>query len=178
MGGVAAPRAPLHGKPLPHGELATRSAGLGTSTLRERSPQGGLSVLSFGIAKARTSVGAPGFEPGTSCPQANRGGWRAVRQGGEKWLRSNLRRAWRRYPPLCSTKTFPSVWAPSRPREGSFFACPSPRQSHWISPALSAGDSPRRGEVWSIYYADIGEAVTYCPECAEREFGETEPRRS
>jgi ribosomal protein L44E len=31
--------------------------------------------------------------------------------------------------------------------------------------------SPQRGEVWSIYYADIGEAVTYCPECAEREFG-------
>ena len=33
------------------------------------------------------------------------------------------------------------------------------------------GRSPRRGEVWSVYYADLGEAVTYCPECAEREFG-------
>jgi ribosomal protein L44E len=32
------------------------------------------------------------------------------------------------------------------------------------------GRSPQRGEVWSIY-ADIGEAVTYCQECAEREFG-------
>jgi len=32
--------------------------------------------------------------------------------------------------------------------------------------------SPRPGEVWSIYYADIGDAVTYCPECAEREFGD------
>jgi len=34
------------------------------------------------------------------------------------------------------------------------------------------GRSPRRGEVWSVYYADLGEAVTYCTECAEREFGE------
>jgi hypothetical protein len=37
------------------------------------------------------------------------------------------------------------------------------------------GRSPRRGEVWSVYYADIGEAVTYCPECAGREFGEGAP---
>lgn len=36
----------------------------------------------------------------------------------------------------------------------------------------SGGRSPRRGEVWSIYYADIGEAVTYCLECAKREFGD------
>jgi hypothetical protein len=28
------------------------------------------------------------------------------------------------------------------------------------------GRSPQRGEVWSAYYADLGEAVTYCPECA------------
>jgi hypothetical protein len=34
------------------------------------------------------------------------------------------------------------------------------------------GRSPRRGEVWRLYFVDIGEAVTYCPECAEREFGE------
>jgi hypothetical protein len=26
------------------------------------------------------------------------------------------------------------------------------------------GRSPRPGEVWRIYFADIGEAVTYCPE--------------
>jgi hypothetical protein len=23
-----------------------------------------------------------------------------------------------------------------------------------------------------LYFADVGEAVTYCPECAEREFGD------
>jgi hypothetical protein len=32
------------------------------------------------------------------------------------------------------------------------------------------GRSPRAGETWRILFADIGEAVTYCPECAEREF--------
>jgi hypothetical protein len=33
------------------------------------------------------------------------------------------------------------------------------------------GRSPKRGgETWRIYFADIGEAVIYCPECAEREF--------
>jgi hypothetical protein len=31
--------------------------------------------------------------------------------------------------------------------------------------------SPRRGETWRVLFADPGEAVTYCPECAEREFG-------
>jgi hypothetical protein len=34
------------------------------------------------------------------------------------------------------------------------------------------GRSPRAGETWRIVLADIGEAVTYYPECAEREFGE------
>jgi hypothetical protein len=29
-------------------------------------------------------------------------------------------------------------------------------------------------EVWRVYFADIGEAVTYCPECAEREFGDSD----
>ena len=33
------------------------------------------------------------------------------------------------------------------------------------------GHSPRAGETWRVLFADIGEAVTYCPECAEREFG-------
>jgi hypothetical protein len=34
------------------------------------------------------------------------------------------------------------------------------------------GQSPRAGETWRILFADIGEAVSYCPECAEREFSE------
>jgi hypothetical protein len=25
------------------------------------------------------------------------------------------------------------------------------------------GRSPRRGELWRVYFADLGEAVTYCP---------------
>jgi hypothetical protein len=33
------------------------------------------------------------------------------------------------------------------------------------------GRSPRPGETWRILFADVGEAATYCPECAEREFG-------
>jgi hypothetical protein len=37
---------------------------------------------------------------------------------------------------------------------------------------VECGRQPRAGETWRIYFADIGEAVTYCPECAEREFGE------
>jgi hypothetical protein len=36
------------------------------------------------------------------------------------------------------------------------------------------GRSPQPGEVWRLLFADIREAVTYCPECAEREFGEEE----
>jgi hypothetical protein len=32
------------------------------------------------------------------------------------------------------------------------------------------GRSPERGEAWRLFWADIGEAVSYCPECAEREF--------
>ena len=34
------------------------------------------------------------------------------------------------------------------------------------------GRSPRAGEVWRIEFADrvAREAVTYCPECPEREF--------
>jgi predicted RNA-binding Zn-ribbon protein involved in translation (DUF1610 family) len=36
------------------------------------------------------------------------------------------------------------------------------------------GRSPRAGETWRILFADkvARQAVTYCPECAEREFGE------
>lgn len=35
--------------------------------------------------------------------------------------------------------------------------------------------SPRAGETWRIYFADwvVREVVIYCPECAEREFGES-----
>jgi hypothetical protein len=29
-------------------------------------------------------------------------------------------------------------------------------------------------QTWRVVFIDIGEAVTYCPECAEREFGEEE----
>jgi hypothetical protein len=50
----------------------------------------------------------------------------------------------------------------------------------WCQPETAAldltcaecGRSPRCSETWHIYFADIGEAVTYCPECAEREFGQ------
>jgi len=34
------------------------------------------------------------------------------------------------------------------------------------------GRSPQAGETRRILFADIGEAVTYCPGCAEQEFGE------
>jgi hypothetical protein len=30
---------------------------------------------------------------------------------------------------------------------------------------------PQLGEVWRLYFADIGELAIYCPECSEREFG-------
>ena len=33
------------------------------------------------------------------------------------------------------------------------------------------GRSPQRAEVWRVYFADLGEALTYCPTCSEREFG-------
>jgi len=54
--------------------------------------------------------------------------------------------------------------------EKLFGACPSPTQRRTTS-AAECGRSPRAGETWRIVFADIGEAVTYCPECAEREFG-------
>lgn len=34
------------------------------------------------------------------------------------------------------------------------------------------GGHPRAGELWRVLFADIGEAATYWPECAEREFAE------
>jgi hypothetical protein len=33
------------------------------------------------------------------------------------------------------------------------------------------GRSPMHGEVWRLYFADIAEVVSYCPACAEWEFG-------
>jgi ribosomal protein L44E len=36
------------------------------------------------------------------------------------------------------------------------------------------GRSAQAGETWRILFADIREAVTYCPECAEWEFGHEE----
>jgi hypothetical protein len=39
------------------------------------------------------------------------------------------------------------------------------------------GRSPRAGEVWRVLFADLGEAVTYCPKCGEREFGQQETGR-
>jgi hypothetical protein len=34
------------------------------------------------------------------------------------------------------------------------------------------GRQPQPGELWRLYFADIGEVAIYCPECAEREFGD------
>jgi hypothetical protein len=36
------------------------------------------------------------------------------------------------------------------------------------------GRAPRAGETWRVVFVDIAEAATYCPECAEREFGEAD----
>lgn len=36
---------------------------------------------------------------------------------------------------------------------------------------------PRVGELWHVYFADLGEVAIYCPECAEREFGGAERER-
>jgi hypothetical protein len=38
------------------------------------------------------------------------------------------------------------------------------------------GRHPHLGELWRLYFADIGEVVIYCPDCAEREFGEVASR--
>jgi hypothetical protein len=49
---------------------------------------------------------------------------------------------------------------------------PEPETSASDLARAECGRSPRRGEVWRVYFADIGEAVTYCPACAEGEFRE------
>jgi hypothetical protein len=33
------------------------------------------------------------------------------------------------------------------------------------------GRRSNRSEVWCLYFADVGEVVLYCPDCAPREFG-------
>ena len=36
--------------------------------------------------------------------------------------------------------------------------------------------SGKRGDVWRLLFADIGEVAVYCPECAEREFDDSRGR--
>jgi len=44
--------------------------------------------------------------------------------------------------------------------------------SSYALPVRAPGTHPRAGETWRIVYADLGEAGTCWPECAEREFGD------
>jgi hypothetical protein len=53
-------------------------------------------------------------------------------------------------------------------------AQPEPETRALDLSCAECGRSPRPGETWRILFADIGEAVTYCPECAEREFDDPE----
>jgi len=50
------------------------------------------------------------------------------------------------------------------------------RRRHLDLSCAECGRSPRAGETWRILFADkiAREAVIYCRECAEREFGEPE----
>jgi hypothetical protein len=36
---------------------------------------------------------------------------------------------------------------------------------------VECGRPRRPGELWRLYFADVGEVAVYCPECAGREFG-------
>jgi hypothetical protein len=58
-----------------------------------------------------------------------------------------------------------AVHHPSVPEAGTIALNPT---------CAECGRSPQAGETWRILFADIGEAVTYCPECPEREFGHEE----
>jgi hypothetical protein len=51
-------------------------------------------------------------------------------------------------------------------------AMPEPETAALNLTCAECRRSPRRGETWGVYFADIGEAVTYCPACGEREFGD------
>ncbi len=37
---------------------------------------------------------------------------------------------------------------------------------------VECGREAEPGEPWCLRFADLGEVAVYCPECAEREFGE------
>jgi hypothetical protein len=42
--------------------------------------------------------------------------------------------------------------------------------THPFGPLVVLGE--RQPRVGRVYFADLGETVTYCPECAEREFSQ------
>jgi hypothetical protein len=91
----------------PHAAAATSS-----DRAPGRGPQPGLRKLRKSPAQTGFSmVGAPGFEPGTSCPQTNSRVGHRVAAGGEKWLIS------RGIFPTSENSTarcggrFPDVWA-------------------------------------------------------------------
>jgi hypothetical protein len=50
---------------------------------------------------------------------------------------------------------------------------PEPETTALNLSCTECGRVPRPGEVWRLLFADIGEVVIYCAECAEREFGES-----
>jgi ribosomal protein L44E len=43
---------------------------------------------------------------------------------------------------------------------------PEPETTALDLTCAECGRSPRAGETWRVVFADNGEAVTYCPECA------------
>jgi hypothetical protein len=47
------------------------------------------------------------------------------------------------------------------------------KEAAGLSPS-NCGREPRAGELWRLYFADIGEVAIYCPACAEREFSDDE----
>jgi hypothetical protein len=53
---------------------------------------------------------------------------------------------------------------------------PEPKTAALDLTCAECGRSPEPNEVWRVCFADLGEAVTYCWECAERGFGERQGR--
>jgi hypothetical protein len=49
---------------------------------------------------------------------------------------------------------------------------PEPETAALDLTCAECGRSPGSSELWRLLFADIGEVVTYCVECAEWEFGE------
>ena len=39
---------------------------------------------------------------------------------------------------------------------------------------VECGRQPWPGELWRLYFADVGEIAIYCPECAERGSAQTQ----